>query len=518
MDRAETCLGPHPTNDVIIPEPNLPDVAAVLVDRGNHRYFLRSLTHELVSVNGKVIEDDEISLIHDDEISIGQYLLRFRLREKQLLSSGQTKVQESNRRLSVNAQLRYRGQTFELSDDTATNIGAAEDNQIVIQEDFASSYHCRIIQFDQRWEITDLGSTNGTTVNNLRIEKAELPSRATIRVGDASLEFTTQANTPNLSNSEIYRNYGMIGQSSSMKRVFDLITRFAPTDAPVLINGKSGSGKELVARALHDASERKNQPYLALNCGALASTMIEAELFGHVKGAFTGATSDKVGAFESTKNGTLFLDEIGEMPLELQPKLLRVLESRCIRKVGGNRETPINTRIVAATHKNLQELVKKGEFREDLFHRLFVLNIELPALAERPSDIVLLARHFLSDQSPDQSLVLTAAAEEKLSQYSWPGNVRELKNMIFRAVLLRTGNTIDIDDLEFSDTTFFTQTASQRVRAVDGDERDRILQLLKEHGGNRSAVARELGYSKSTFHDKLKRLGIPNKFGASMIL
>ena len=162
--------------------------------------------------------------------------------------------------------------------------------------------------------------------------------------------------------------------------------------------------------------------------------------------------------------------------------------------------------------------MKAGLFREDLFHRLFVLNIELPSLAERPSDIPLLAKRFLSEQSPDQSLTLSAAAEEKLTQYSWPGNVRELKNMIFRAVLLRTGTTIDVEDLHFSDTTFFTKTASQRVRAVDGDERERIIQLLKDHGGNRSAVARELGYSKSTFHDKLKRLGIPNKFGASMVL
>ena len=511
VDRAETCLGPHPTNDVIVPEAALPDVAAVLIDRGASHYSFRSLAPQMVSVNGQVLEDEELSLEDNDEIKVGSYILIFKIRAEDSFIQGQTKVQANDSKSQIEATLSYGNQNLSVDENRPFNIGSASDNQLVVSEDFVSSYHCRISAQQGRWMLTDLASTNGTQINGLKIGETELPSLATIQLGgSAEVIFRTQI-APD--ETEYREEYGMTGADPEMLKVFNLIEKFAPTSAPVLITGKSGSGKELVARALHDTSERKNKPYLAINCGALAASIIEGELFGHVKGAFTGAHSEKMGAFEATQGGTLFLDEIGEMPLDLQPKLLRVLESRTVRRVGGTQELKVDTRIIAATHRNLKELVQAGTFREDLFHRLYVLNIAIPPLSERPKDILMLANKFLAEQAPDRNFTLSDHAADRLLHYTWPGNIRELKNMILRAVLLTQGDIIEADDLEFSDTAFFSRTASQRVRAVDGDERDELMQLLKENGGNRSAVARKLGVSKSTFHDKLKRLGIPNKFG-----
>jgi DNA-binding NtrC family response regulator len=511
VDRAETCLGPHPTNDVIVPNSTLPDVTAVLIDRGAEQYTIRSLAPDRVCVNDQVLNEDECPLRDEDIITIGEYVLVFRIRKETGFVEGQTKVLSAETKADSQAILTYDHVIYEIDASFPFNIGSSTDNQLVVTEDFVSSYHCRISCREGRWMLIDLASTNGTQINGLKAKETELPSRAHIQLGGtAKIEFATQSN---LKPAKAKHSYGMKGADPKMLKVFELIEKFAPADAPVLITGRSGSGKELVARALHDASVRKKKPYLAINCGALAASIIEGELFGHVKGAFTGADSEKMGAFEATRDGTLFLDEIGEMPLDLQPKLLRVLESSTVRRVGGNREIKINTRIVAATHRNLKELVQDGGFREDLFHRLFVLNIAIPPLAERAEDILMLANTFLTQQAPDRDLSLSANAIDRLLHYTWPGNIRELKNMMLRAVLLTQGPIIEVEDLEFSDTTFFSRTASQRVRAVDSEERDEIMRLLKENSGNRSAVARILDVSKSTFHDKLRRLGIPNKFG-----
>ena len=519
LDRAETCIGSHATNDVVVPDSGIPDVAAVLVDRGAHRYRLRDLTGGLLTLNERAIDADEVDITDGDTLGFGSYALMFRVRSDGELSYGHTKLRDPDGDRSEHpAAVAYESRRIPVAAGRPFNIGTNEDNDLLLDDEFVSSFHCRITCQDGRWTLVDLASTNGTLVNGLRVGEAELPSPATIQIGGALVSFEVDSPSagapPQLPDGTDFFA-GMLGRSANMRRVFDLIRRVADTDLPVLITGSSGCGKELVARGLHDEARRKAGPYLAINCGALASTIIEAELFGHVKGAFTGAVEDKKGAFEATQNGTLFLDEVGELPLELQPKLLRVLESSTVRPVGGTSEIPVNTRIVAATHRNLRELVDDGAFREDLFHRLFVLTIPIPGLAERPEDILPLARHFVQAQAGGRQVQITKRAQNALLGYGWPGNVRELRNVLLRALLLTDGDEIDATDLEFSADAFGASTApaAARVRKVDEEERARILGVLEDTSGNRAEAARLLGLSKSTFHDRLRRLAIPAKYG-----
>ncbi len=309
-----------------------------------------------------------------------------------------------------------------------------------------------------------------------------------------------------------------------MKGVFRRLDRVAPTGLPVLVEGPTGTGKELVAQEIHEGSGRHAQPFVALNCGALTEGLIESELFGHVKGAFTGATDDKRGAFEACDGGTLFLDEIGELPLALQPRLLRVLETMTVRRVGATKEIPVDVRIVAATHRDLAAMVEQGCFRQDLFHRLVVLTVRVAPLAHRLDDVVGLARLFC--ERP-----LTSRAEAKLLAHGWPGNVRELKNAMLRAEVMTDGPTIDAEDIELFDAQRSdppvsslareVQAAVPEVGLVDAEalrvdpevQRRHYVRLLRECGNNRAEAARRLGVAKSTFHAQLKRLGIPLKFG-----
>jgi DNA-binding NtrC family response regulator len=518
LERAEICIGSNPTSDVVVPDPSVPDVAALLIDRGAHRFRLRDLTGGRLTINGKKLDDDEIDLDDGDVMTIGPYELRLHVRVEERpvrTRYNRTAVLGQEKKSGGDALVIYQGERHLVRGDRPFNIGGDEDNDLVLVDEFVSSFHCRITRQGGRWFVSDLESTNGTEVNGLRVRDAELPIPATIRVGRAIIRFElpSSSDTPVKELTTAPSFHGMIAESPRMRRVFELINRLAKHAEPVLIMGESGTGKELVARALHDQSHRSGKPFLALNCGALTPTMIEGELFGHVKGAFTGAIADKPGAFEATDGGTLFLDEIGELPLELQPKLLRVLESKCVRRIGGTKEIRIETRIVAATHRNLEDLVEQGLFREDLFHRLFVLSVKIPPLRERPDDIVALTKHFLALQSPERTLELDASAEEALLGHSWPGNIRELRNIIVRSILMLDGDVITAGDLQFSKDAFSksSKDARRSVRQLEETERERILEILERSGGNRAEAARLLGMSKSTFHDRLKRYGISAK-------
>ena len=460
-------------------------------------------------------ENDERDLAAGDRLTLGAYTLEFRLRNDapSPRPAGNTRVLGESTESSETARLRFDDREFLLTPDRPFNGGVGEDNDLVLSDPFVSTYHFRVTRRDDRWFLTDLDSTNGTQVNGLRVREAELPNPATIKVGQGVLEFRIDPASEEAGEPHPGKAHGMVGNSLGLRRVFTLVERLADAREPVLIFGDSGSGKELVARALHDSSSRKRGPFLALNCGALTHTLIESELFGHVKGTFTGATSDKPGAFEAASRGTLFLDEIGELPLDLQPKLLRVLESSTVRRVGGTEEVPVQTRIVAATHRNLEALVEQGLFREDLFHRLFVLTVRIPPLSERPEDILPLARHFIRSHAP-RTVELEPSAERALETYAWPGNVRELRNVIVRALLMGDGRAIGIADLQFSRDAFSSpKNARRSVRDHDEEERRRILEVLEQTRGNRSEAARLLGISKSTFHDRVKRYGIAPRYG-----
>ena len=296
---------------------------------------------------------------------------------------------------------------------------------------------------------------------------------------------------------------GMIGECETMKNVCEVIKQVAPMPTTVLIGGESGTGKELAARALHRWSERKGS-FVPVNCGAISEELMESEFFGHTKGAFTGAQNTREGLFTYANNGTLFLDEIGEMPMSMQIHLLRVLEERVIRPVGSNRQTPIDVRIIAASNRDLEEQVEKGNFRQDLFYRLNVVNVKMPPLRERLDDIPALVQHFSSMLSADLGVAPPLVTGDDLfhmRDYDWPGNIRELKNVIERSILLKQSPTKCISGSVESSSSEPSTDAGIRLDEI---EKNHILKVLKMENGNKSAAARILGVSRKTLERKVK--------------
>lgn len=299
---------------------------------------------------------------------------------------------------------------------------------------------------------------------------------------------------------------GIIGESHKMKQIFDTINSLLDSDAPVLIQGESGTGKELVARALHHHGARRERTFVALFCGALPESLLESELFGHKKGAFTGAISDKKGLFETADSGTFFLDEIGDISLTLQTQLLRVLQEGEIKRVGENHVRKVDVRIITATNKNLQEKIKDGSFREDLYYRLNVMNIYLPALRERAEDIPLLVQHFLqlfTEKYRKNIHGFSTAALDRLTRYHWPGNIRELRNTVERAVVHAKGALIGVEDLRLAETNGHLALASNMT--VEQLVRKLVEQTLQETGGNVTHAAQRLGVSRRWIQYKQKQ-------------
>ena len=301
----------------------------------------------------------------------------------------------------------------------------------------------------------------------------------------------------------------IIGQSKSMKQIEDLVRKVGPTDSTVLIAGESGTGKELIARAIHYCSKRKDKPFVTVDCGSLVENLFESELFGHIKGSFTGATATKYGRFELANGGTLFFDEVGNISLNIQTKLLRVLQEREVTKVGSSQVIKVDVRIIAATNKDLQESVKTGTFRDDLFYRLSVVPIALPALRERRDDIPLLANHFLAKYNKKRGKNIRAISDramKALVEYDWPGNVRELENAIERAVVLSESDLIEPSDLLYYGLTVQTPSksdASQTQRLVDV-EKEYIVKTLKMFNGHKGKAAESLGIDRKTLRLKLR--------------
>lgn len=298
----------------------------------------------------------------------------------------------------------------------------------------------------------------------------------------------------------------MIGSSPAMKRVFDIVRRAAPSSATVLLQGPNGSGKDLVAHAIHNLSPRSNGPFVAVNCGAIPEGLIESELFGHEKGAFTGAVGQHAGSFESANHGTLFLDEIGELPLQMQVKLLRALENRSFTRVGGTQTVEVDIRVVAATNRDLKALVAEGRFREDLYFRLNVVEIDMPALKDRAADIPLLASRFIkeiSEQNGGGVTGITPAAMKLLERYSWPGNVRELRNVVERMIVLSSGGMLDVEDVPDQLKASVAPVPLSSTVTIGENEKAQILAVLKECADNRSEAARRLGISRRTIYRKL---------------
>ena len=410
-----------------------------------------------------------------------------------------------------------------------TNIGKKEDNDIILSDKAISRQHAEIEYKSDSFLLKDLESTNGTYVNGTRVKAAYLLPGDRVKIGRTVMEFTAYDEKVKIDPSDKTEFGKLVGSSAKMRQIFTILERISPTLATVVVEGGTGTGKDLVAQAIHEHSPRRNRPFVVFDCSAVAPNLIESELFGHEKGAFTGAIKSRKGAFEEANTGTIFLDEIGEMTLDLQPKLLRALEQREIKRVGSNSTSKIDVRIVCATNKILRNEVKEGRFREDLYYRLSVVKIRLPSLAERPEDIEKLIERFLTSSKfnllPDGSFKVTKVDDDALKtlkRYLWPGNVRELLNVVERSISFAEGDTITKSNLNYvfsemdqqeeyterlppsADMPF--KDAKQQV--VEHFEKEYLEELLKRNNYNISAAAREAKIDRKHIRNLLKKYGI----------
>lgn len=416
-------------------------------------------------------------------------------------------------------------------------VGAGPGNDLTLDDPTVSGAHFEIASGPMGFTIRDLGSTNGTFVAGVRVMQAFLPPEAEIRAGDVKLRFQA---LPDVTASPLSASTGVgpaVGGSACMREVFAKVERVAPTDATVLITGETGTGKEVIAGAMFETSKRANKPFVVVDCGAITSTLIESELFGHEKGAFTGAVNRRLGAFERAHTGTLFLDEVGELDLALQPKLLRALERREILRVGAEKPLNVDVRIIAATHRDLRAMVARGEFREDLYYRLAVVHLTLPPLRERKEDIPLLVDHFLQSLGKTRT-DLPVGAMDRLMEHDWPGNARELRNAVERAVVLgdvihqplsmappATASVPGSSSTPTSEATVagaggsivrvdITQPFKDAKAALVSEfELHYVRDLLKAHGGNVSAAARQAGIDRMSLHKLINKYQVENVRG-----
>ncbi len=509
-----TAIGRAPDCDVSLPDPALSRVQAVVERRGD--------VFHLVDRSGRgtrlgAAEVTEAPLADGAELALGAWRALFRAAPpsgEELTRAGQTQLRQAGApaeeappaRLRIKERGRERWHTLPRAGLT---VGKGAGNDVVLVDPFVSSHHLRIEPRAGRWHLVDLGSTNGTLLGGARVERAELPFGLPLLLGDAELVLAPPE-APDAVRPAVFEQ--MVSRDPGMRRVFELIERVAPSDAAVAILGDTGTGKELVARALHARSPRAAGPFIPVNCSAIAETLIESELFGHERGAFSGAERMRKGAFEEAHGGTIFLDEIGELPVDLQAKLLRTLELGEVKRVGASRPITVEVRVVAATHRDLRAQVRAGKFREDLFYRLCVVPLTVPPLRQRRGDVRLLAETFLAAASP-RGLALRWSDEAlaQLEGYDWPGNVRQLRNVVQRALLFRgEGQVIGADAVAFEDTrsgggdTGDDDTLYVRGLTLEELEREAIRLSLRRHRGQRSAVVRELKIAKSTV---LKRIG-----------
>jgi transcriptional regulator with AAA-type ATPase domain len=393
-------------------------------------------------------------------------------------------------------------------DQDLLTMGTDPACDFVLTDPYISGRHSALVHKGEGYFLRDLGSTNGTFIGNTRVLEAMVQDQSEFKIGETILKVGYEVDRVELSPFTEHRYGGMIGRSDTMRRIFSLIEKVAPTKTTVLLEGETGTGKELAARAVHQRSHRSSGPFVAINCGAIPPELVESELFGHVRGAFSGAHADRRGVFELANGGTLFLDEISELPTMLQPKLLRVLEEGAIRKVGAESEFEIDVRIVAATNKSLKDSVEQGQFRKDLYYRLAMIKVLLPPLKNRPEDIPMLIEHFLVQEAKSLGISDAPKLREKtkacLMNHSWPGNIRELRNVIRRSLIVGGSDTeLEITGLS-SDRADHTIVANQTLAEI---EKAAILRALKS-APSRKQAAKNLGIAVSTLYDKIKKYNI----------
>jgi two-component system response regulator GlrR len=393
------------------------------------------------------------------------------------------------------------------AEGTRCAIGSHASNDLVIDHPTVSRFHSEIEVSARGACITDRGSTNGTVVDGVRVERAWLADRSVIHVGAVALRFSWAVERVHVPLSDRKKLGPLVGASIAMREVFAVLERCAKSDATVLITGETGTGKEGAAEAIHEESARADGPFEVIDCASIPPALLESELFGHEAGAFTGAIKQHKGAFERAHGGTVFLDEIGELPTDLQPKLLRVLEDRTFRRTGGVERIPIDVRVIAATRRSLEAEVNAGTFRSDLYYRLAVLRVHLPPLRDRLEDLPLLVDAILDRLgATDRERVTSSSFLRRLRGASWPGNVRELRNAIERALVLEVEPSVEPGTAHAIDPRLGWTEARQL--ALDDFERRYLAALLSHHGDNVTKAARAAGLDRVYLHRLLRRHGL----------
>jgi two-component system, NtrC family, response regulator GlrR len=390
--------------------------------------------------------------------------------------------------------------------------GSDPSADLCLSDETVSRFHAELRLLAEGVMVIDLGSTNGTRVGKTKVDSVLLQPGGAVRLGHTTIEARAEDETlPIASGAAAFGEF--VTENAALEKALAQLKRAAEAEATVLIEGETGCGKEILAQAIHDGSRRRVGPFVVLDCGSAAETLLESELFGHTKGSFTGAIADRAGAIEAASGGTLFLDELGELPLQLQPKLLRVLESRKIRRLGENKDRTIDVRFVAATNRDLEAEVAAGRFRADLFYRVAVVRARISPLRERREDIPLLARRFV-ERFAEGKKNLASDAIAALTGYDFPGNVRELRNVIERAVALTTATRIGAEDLLLSPkaqarpSERFEAFHESKDKIIAEFERRYVLALLGRHQGNVTAAAHEAGLSRPALYALMKRTGV----------
>ncbi len=531
LTKQNTQVGRSQACDVVLSEPTISRLQfSVYQLEGS--YFVKNLGKAKLKLNGKIVEASSIS--ENDFLELEAWRIALGNSDSSSLEnqedtyvshaiSGTTQALHLSR---VGEELHY--ETLQLKVQSpqgsvkfypiqqGTNtLGKSPACDIKIEDSYVSDTHAKLICQDSKVLIYDLQSTNGTYVNGLKAREVELDENSVVKIGQSEITLELKSHSQKIKGLSANSFGPFVGKSKAMRELYALIQQVASTHAPICIFGETGTGKELVAKSLHDLSGRKEKAWVVLNCGAIAKELIQSELFGHEKGAFTGAQQQHKGVFEQAQGSTLFLDEIAELPLDLQTNLLRVLETGKIRRVGSVQEIPVDVRIVCATHQDLARLVSEKKFREDLFFRLHVLPLYLAPLRERKEDIPLLAEHFLKIFLPEgRTLIWSAETLDFLMNQDWPGNVREFKNAIQRAVILAKKAVLEPSDFGFLSSRG-AACCAQNEGAPRGTptnlqdiEKQVILQELERQKDNRLATAKALGISKSTLYEKFKLYGI----------
>jgi DNA-binding NtrC family response regulator len=397
-------------------------------------------------------------------------------------------------------------------------VGADPRNDLVLDDPAVSARHFELVATEEGYLLTDLESTNGTYVDGRRVRSVYLDDRALIGVGETIMLFSVAPEELEIPLSRKTSFGGLLGHSPSMRAAFAVLERAARSEATLLILGESGTGKELAARAVHEQSSRREGPYEVLDCGSVSESLLASQLFGHARGAFTGASEARPGLFEAAHSGTLVLDEVGEMPLDLQPKLLRALETRAVARLGETQSRQVDVRFVACTNRNLEEEVRAGRFRQDLFFRLSVLTVRLPPLRERKEEIPRLVRHFVSRIAQDSAQDVPEGVLALLGHHDWPGNVRELRNFAERYVALPEVDPVLLLPSVTVGAKGGAGLALPELTGLDFHEAKRLLtdrfekayleRMLDLHGDNLSALAREANLSRPTCYRLLQKHGL----------